>query len=100
MGSCFKLGAEWTVYGVAQSRDALLEWLAQAGDPCGKVLEISAAEVTDIDGAGLQLLASLDAQGLSWRLVDASEAFAQACCDLGLGHWLQGVGEAPVELAP
>lgn len=97
MGPCFKLTAEWTVYGVAQSRAALLEWLAQQEAPDGGGLEISAADVTDVDGAGLQLLASLEAQGLAWRLVDASEAFADACRSLGLAHWLQAQAEQAVQ---
>ncbi|MGQ0710944.1 MAG: STAS domain-containing protein [Rhodoferax sp.] len=100
MGSCFRLSAEWTVYGAVQSRAALLEWLDQDGAQAGDVLEISAADVADIDGAGLQLLVALDAQGLPWRLVDASEAFIQACRGLGLEHWLQGLGEAAGEAAP
>ncbi len=100
MGSCFKLTAEWTVYTVEASRAALQEWVAQQALQPPPVLDLSAADVTDVDGAGLQLLAALGAQGLAWRLVDASDAFTQACHSLGLQSWLSPLAEPLGEAAP
>lgn len=43
----------------------------------------------EVDGSGLQLLAALTNMDLSWRLVDASPEFSDACRTLGLTDWLR-----------
>ena len=51
-------------------------------------LLISAANVAEVDGAGLQLLAALSNMDQSWQLVEPSKVFADACRLLGLNQWL------------
>ena len=88
MSDRFELPAELNIYSALESRDALLAWVAeQSAKPQG-ALEISAAQVAEVDGSGLQLLAALSNMEQSWRLVDASAVFVNACRTLGFGHWL------------
>jgi anti-anti-sigma regulatory factor len=82
----YELPPELTIYGVSAVRDALLAWLGERAETVHGGLEISAHAVTDVDGAGLQLLAALSASGPGWRLVDPSAAFADACRVLGFAH--------------
>ncbi len=87
MDNRFELPSELNIYSALASRDALLAWVAQQAPSTGS-LEISAREVAEVDGAGLQLLVALSQGGRAWRLVEASAVFAEACRTLGLGHWL------------
>ena len=87
MDDCFDLPAELTVYSALDTRDALLRWLAGRDPKDQPVLDISAAAVMEIDGAGLQLLAAMANMDHSWRLVGATEAFTNACSTLGLASW-------------
>lgn len=89
MNKPFDLPAELTIYGVVETRDALLAWVAACSAQSGRTLEVSARAVTDVDGSGLQLLAALSNMDLSWRLVDASSVFTEACRTLGLDAWLE-----------
>jgi hypothetical protein len=63
-------------------------------------LEISARDVVEVDGSGLQLLAALSNMEQTWHLVETSEPFAEACRTLGFGDWLNkrylkdGAGES------
>ncbi|GAB4406678.1 MAG: hypothetical protein OHK0048_26780 [Rhodoferax sp.] len=86
MSKSFELPEELTIYSAVETRDALMAWLAEL--PPGAVLEISAAKVAEIDGAGVQLLASLAHMQQPWRLTSASSAVQAACDALGLGTWL------------
>ena len=95
MGDCYELPAELNIYGVLDSRDALLKWVTERGAKAQGPILVSAAKVNEIDGSGLQLLASLTASGHPWRLVDASPAFELACRTLGFAQWLQGKESAP-----
>ena len=88
MSKPFELPQEMTIYSAVETRDALLGWVTEQSAKSSKVIEISAAQVTEIDGAGLQLLAALSNTGQNWRLVNPSNAFADACKALGLGNWL------------
>lgn len=96
MGKRFELTPEWNIYGALESRDALLAWVSEQTTQGVDVLEISAAQVGEIDGAGLQLLAALSHQEVGWKLVDASEAFVDACRTLGLAHWLDSLPQHTV----
>lgn len=89
MAKRFELTPEWNIYGALESRDALLAWASEQSAKGHDQLEISAGKVSEIDGAGLQLLAALSHQEISWRLVDASEAFIEACKTLGFHAWLE-----------
>ena len=88
MTTPFELPAELTIYSAVETRDALLAWVTEQSAQSGGQLEVSAREVSEVDGSGLQLLAALSNMDLSWRLVDASTAFIDACSMIGLGSWL------------
>ena len=86
----FELPAELNIYGALETRDALLAWVAENAAKGGDLLEVSAVNVQEVDGSGLQLLASLSNMGQSWRVTEPSDAFANACRTLGFGDWLDG----------
>jgi len=90
MGERFELPAELNIYSALETRDALLAWLAEQSSKGRDFLEVSAREVAEVDGSGLQLLAALSNGDTPWRLVEASTAFADACRTLGLVDWLDG----------
>lgn len=87
----FALPGELTIFTAAETRDALLAWLSQFGDNDDAVL-IAADQVSDVDGAGVQLLCSLGAllerQGRSWSIAHATPLLTQSCATLGLADWL------------
>jgi anti-anti-sigma regulatory factor len=89
MSERFDLPPELNVYSVMELRDALLAWATAQSNTAREHLEVSARDVESVDGAGLQLLASLSHMERSWRLVEASDVFAEACRTLGLSQWLQ-----------
>ena len=88
MGERFELPAELNIYSALETRDALLAWVAAQLAEGSDMLEVSAREVAEVDGSGLQLLAALANGDTPWRLVDASDALVDACRTLGLGRWL------------
>ena len=91
MSVAFELPAELTIYGALETRDALLAWVTQHAGKSDRTLDISAKEVVEVDGSGLQLLAALTNMEVSWQLVDASPAFTEACHILGLSHWIDSL---------
>lgn len=93
MGKRFELTPEWNIYSALESRDALLAWASEQGTKGHEWLEISAANVAEVDGSGLQLLAALGNQEVTWKLVDASEVFIDACKTLGFGDWLESLDD-------
>ena len=88
MTTPFNLPAELTNYSATETRDALLAWATEQSARPHRTLEVSALPVKEVDGSGLQLLAALTNMNLSWRLVDASAEFIDACRTLGLTDWL------------
>ena len=94
MSKRFELTPEWNIYSALESRDALLAWASAQTAKGHDMLEVSAANVAEIDGAGLQLLAALGNQEISWKLVDASEVFVEACKSLGFNDWVQALDSA------
>ncbi len=88
MSTPFELPAEMTIYSAVETRDALLAWVTEQSAKSAKLLEISAAKVEVIDGAGMQLIASLSNTDQPWQLIQPSHAFTDACKDLGLSAWL------------
>jgi ABC-type transporter Mla MlaB component len=88
MSEPFVLPAELNIYSALESRDALLTWVTEQASKSGDFLKLSAAEVEEIDGSGLQLLAALSNMEQAWQLVDASEVFIDACRTIGLTQWL------------
>ncbi|MGI9132857.1 MAG: hypothetical protein ACR2I0_02775 [Rhodoferax sp.] len=92
MGVRHELPSALTIYTAVATREALLAWVeAQDGRGAGK-LELSAAQVEEVDGAGLQLIAALGNMERPWVLVQGSEVFSQACRTLGLARWLEQAG--------
>jgi ABC-type transporter Mla MlaB component len=88
MTTPFELPAELTIYSAQETRDAMLAWVTEQSVQSKSYLEVSARQVGEVDGSGLQLLASLTNMGLTWHLVDASTAFMEACQTMGLAGWL------------
>ena len=88
MTTPFELPAELTIYSALETRDALLAWVTEQSAKSNVSLEVSARQVSDVDGSGLQLLAALSNMDVTWRLVEASSAFVEACQTLGLTGWL------------
>lgn len=88
MSDRFELPAELNIYSALESRDALLAWVTEQTTKASGRLEISARDVVEVDGAGLQLLAALSNMDHTWHLVEASEPFAEACRTMGFGQWL------------
>lgn len=88
MSEPFELPAELNIYSALETRDTLLAWVTEQTTKGRDSLEISAKHVAEIDGAGLQLLAALSNMEQSWRLVDASDVFSEACQTMGLAQWL------------
>lgn len=89
MPAVFELPAELTIYSALETRDALLAWIAEQSAQSQSLLELSARQVVEIDGAGLQLLAALSNMELSWHLVAYSDRFADTCRMMGLSAWLE-----------
>ena len=94
------LPADLRIYSAIETRDAMLAWVAEEASAGHEYLQISARDVEEIDGSGLQLLAALSNMETPWHLVEASESFAQACRLMGFAHWLDkrylktGAGES------
>lgn len=84
----FELPAELNIYSALETRDALLAWVAAQVAKGKDLLEVSARDVAEVDGSGLQLLAALSNGETPWRLVEASTPFVDACRTLSLGDWL------------
>ncbi|MFM2067895.1 MAG: hypothetical protein RLZZ584_2804 [Pseudomonadota bacterium] len=89
MDAPYALPGELTIYTAAETRLALLDWLA--GAPADTALGVSADQVLDVDAAGVQLLCSLgallDCQGRAWRIENGTHTLALAFEHLGLGDW-------------
>lgn len=94
MSQVFDLPAELTIYSVMETRDALLTWVEKTRAESADTLQINAAAVEQIDGAGLQLLASLTATDANWAVLQPSATFAEACRIIGLAHWLAASPDA------
>jgi ABC-type transporter Mla MlaB component len=88
MDDRFELPAELNIYSALETRDALLAWVAEQAPKGREFLEISARDVQEVDGSGLQLLAALGHGEQRWHLVEASSVFAEACRTLGFAAWL------------
>ncbi len=87
MSTAFELPEELTIYSAVETRDALLARVGEHSAKSGQ-LEVSAREVKQVDGAGLQLLVALGNMDVSWRLIDVSNTFTEACQVMGLSDWL------------
>jgi ABC-type transporter Mla MlaB component len=89
MTTTFELPAELTIYGAAETREALLAWVTEQTSKSSRTLQVSAAQVEEVDGSGLQLLAALTNMNMNWQLVKTSTRFSEACRTFGLTDWLR-----------
>lgn len=89
MSTALALPPELTIYTAAETRTA---WLAALAEPGEGTLAVPAGAVTEVDAAGIQLLASLArtlaAQQRTLKLLDPSPALQGACERLGLSGLL------------
>jgi len=89
------LPAELTIYAVGELHPQWLAWLGEglASLPAEVPAEVQAAAVEQVDGAGLQLLLSLQRaladRGRTLQIQAPSEVLRAGCAALGLGAWLQ-----------
>jgi len=88
MTTHFELPVELNIYSAIETRDALLAWSSEQASQGVAYPEVSARDVAEVDGSGLQLMAALGNTGHRWRLVEASTVVMEACCTLGFGQWL------------
>lgn len=88
-----ELPAELTIYTVGTLRPQWLAWLGPAGSDGEQPAVLSAQAPGDVDGAGLQLLLSLDRslaeRGRHLRIQAPSPALQATCAAAGLAEWLQ-----------
>ena len=89
MSEPYELPAELTIYSALDTRDKLLAWASEQSAKATDFLTISAKNVAEVDGAGLQLLAAISNMDQAWQLTQPSEAFTEACQTLGFSHWLE-----------
>lgn len=96
MTTAFQLPSELTIYSVGATRDALLAWLTQQDAQLGDPVDIDAAHVEDIDGAGIQMLGALTStltqRGLHWQLSAPSAHLLEICSSMGSLNWLERAG--------
>ena len=71
MTQVFALPSELNIYNVLEIRDTLLAWVTDQTAQGHSQFDISAKDVTEVDGSGLQLIASLSNMNLPWRLTGA-----------------------------
>jgi len=88
MSKPFELPQEMTIYSAVETRDALLAWITDETAKSSKRLQVSAQQVSEIDGSGLQLLASMAHSDQPWQLVNPSAVLQEACKTLGMSDWL------------
>ena len=79
MSKGFELPAEANIYNIMEIRESLLAWVAEQDTRAQGPLEVSARDVAEIDGAGLQLLASLSSTAPGWRLAKQSSTSNRSC---------------------
>lgn len=88
MNHCFELPEDFNVYHMQETLESLTLWLRHSQVQGGALIDISAAQVAEIDGTGLQLLAALRNSGYRLRITAASAKFAEACEITGNSAWL------------
>ena len=93
MSAAFPLPEELTIYTVSQTRQDLLAWLDTQTADATLRRHLQAGTVSDVDGAGLQLLGALAnalaARGETLVLAAPSAALRQVCAQLGCTGWFQ-----------
>lgn len=99
MSSLLSLPRELTVYTVGELHGRCLEALSAWSAPPEDALEVDAAEVEEVDAAGLQWLLSLSygaaGEGREFALAEPSTALRRACEALGMNDWLRACAVDP-----
>lgn len=88
MHTLFELPEDFNVYNAQDTLESLRMWLADSAPAEGCVLQLSAERVMEMDGSGLQLLASLRNSGYRLHIVNASSKFMDALATTGHPNWL------------
>lgn len=92
MSHVFDLPGELTIFSAAETRTALLVWLAGLPAESEQPIELDAGQVLDFDGAGVQLLCAFSAlmsrRDRAWRLASPSDTLIQRCRTAGLSAWI------------
>ena len=91
MNYVYPLPEEFNVYRAEETLETLRAWLKHTPVAPGAQIDISAAQVAEIDGTGLQLLASLRRSGYQVRVIDPSPKFMAALESSGNTGWLTAV---------
>ncbi len=93
------LGAELTIYTASETHAGWLAWFASTADrhdDAAVAVGVDARAVEAIDGAGMQLLLSLQrslqARGLALDLCEPSAELLAACAVMGTGDRLRSAG--------
>ena len=87
----YPLPEEFNVYRAEETLETLRAWLKHTPVPAGAEINFSAAHVMEVDGTGLQLLASMRRSGYQVRIIDASPKILAALQTSGTTDWLNGV---------
>lgn len=89
----FAIEGEFSIYRATELATAMQTWMARLQP--GEQVAVDLANVTEIDGAGLQLLLSLQhttgLQSLEFCITDASAAVQEVLVLSGLAHWLPSI---------
>lgn len=96
MTSSPALPSELTIYTASELRPQFLDWLHRvreaplAADSGDEIVELDAAAVTEVDGAGVQFLLSVaNSLGQAHRVLrlhNPSRLLIDACAALGVSH--------------
>jgi hypothetical protein len=93
MSARFELPSELTVYTAQDTLAAFRAWRDLNGIDEGVPISIAAHKVSEVDGWGLQFLASLRNTGYPWTFSDVSVTVENACSAMGLKSWLKDASE-------
>lgn len=93
MSTAFELPPELTIYTADSTRQALLSWLQARPTQAASLVSLQAAQVEEVDSAGLQVLAALAntlaEQGQTLELLQPSAHLRAGLSDLGATGWFR-----------
>lgn len=93
MSTAFELPSELTIYTADSTRQALLNWLQARTSQVTSPFSLPAAQVEEVDSAGLQVLAALAntlaEQGQTLELLQPSARLRACLSDLGATGWFR-----------
>ncbi len=93
MSTTMALPAELTIYTAAQTREGLLDRLGADDGAADTPFVVDGSAVTEVDGAGVQLLVALSrsllAQGRRLCIAAPAQTLASACVALGVASLVE-----------